>query len=79
MDQEPLVPHRAEATRLKAGVLTKHLENKAVKFLARIPKGLSIDNVENTRILVTFGNRNWPPEKTLKEYAFDTWADRHGT
>ena len=32
----------------------------------------------NSRIMVLFGGRNWPGEKTLEAFRFDALADRHG-
>lgn len=42
-------------------------------FALRVPEKYD----ENSRIMVLFGGRNWPGEKTLKTYHFDQLADRH--
>ena len=46
---------------------------RGVEVVWREPKAWSAES----RIIVLFGGRNWPGEKTLKTYAFDALADRH--
>lgn len=43
------------------------------EFIWRRPRELRPDS----RILVLFGGRNWPGEKTLRTFDFDELADRH--
>jgi len=43
-----------------------------VDFACRAPAHYDADS----RILVLFGGRNWPGEKTLKTFGFDRFADR---
>lgn len=43
------------------------------EFVYRVPKSYST----NSQIMVLFGGRNWPAEKTLKKYNFSELADRH--
>ena len=44
-----------------------------VDFHYRIPR----DHGTDSKIMVLFGGRNWPGDKTLKTYAFDDLADKH--
>lgn len=44
------------------------------EFVYRVPKSYGI----NSQIMVLFGGRNWPGDKTLKTYNFADLADRHG-
>ncbi|MDD4018677.1 MAG: hypothetical protein PHV28_12130 [Kiritimatiellae bacterium] len=46
---------------------------RGVEIVWREPKAWSAES----RIMVLFGGRGWPGEKTLKTYAFDALADRH--
>lgn len=47
---------------------------EGVRFHYRIPQQLRNDS----RIMVLFGGRNWPGDKTIKIFQFDALADRHG-
>lgn len=49
------------------------LTHYPLKIVYRVPAQYN----ENSRIMVLFGGRNWPGEKTLKAYGFDTLADKH--
>ncbi len=44
------------------------------EFAYRIPKNYGT----NSQIMVLFGGRNWPGDKTLKTFNFAGLADRHG-
>ena len=43
------------------------------RFSCRVPAKYN----NHSRILVLFGGRNWPGNKTLQTYRFDTVADKH--
>ncbi len=44
------------------------------EFVYRVPQSYGT----NAQIMVLFGGRNWPGDKTLKTFHFDELADRHG-
>ena len=44
------------------------------EFAYRVPQSYGT----NAQIMVLFGGRNWPGDKTLKTFHFDELADRHG-
>lgn len=44
------------------------------EFSYRVPQSYGT----NAQIMVLFGGRNWPGDKTLKTFHFDDLADRHG-
>ena len=44
------------------------------EFSYRVPQSYGT----NAQIMVLFGGRNWPSDKTLKTFHFDELADRHG-
>ena len=56
---------------------TKAPQNKTVKMVLRIPTGFSPKDAKNYRIMVLFGGRNWPGDKTIKAYNFVKMADEH--
>ena len=44
-----------------------------IRFFCRVPAKYD----SSSRILVLFGGRNWPGDKTLQAYRFDILADKH--
>ena len=47
---------------------------EGTEFVYRVPK----EHGTNSPIMVLFGGRNWPGDRTLKTFKFDDLADRHG-
>ena len=58
-------------------IATKAPQNRSVKMILRIPANFTFKDAESYRIMVLFGGRNWPGEKTIKAYNFVKMADKH--
>ena len=54
--------------------LPSHSNHDLYSFALRLPRGTNAC----TGAMVLFGGRNWPGERTLREYGFDELADKHG-
>ncbi len=55
------------------GNRARELTINNISFACRVPKKYD----ENSRIMVLFGGRNWPGEKTLATFDFNQLADDH--
>lgn len=54
-------------------IFTKAKHNRKLKFSYRLPK-----DGKPKRIMVLFGGRNWPGDKTIRTFNFNILADQHG-
>ncbi len=51
----------------------ERMELGGIEFVYRLPAKIE----KNARVMVVFGGRNWPGEKTIKTFNFDKLADKH--
>ncbi len=58
-------------------ISTNAPQNKNVEMVLRVPAGFSLKDVKSYRIMILFGGRNWPGDKTIKAYNFVKLADEY--
>ncbi len=58
-------------------IATKAPQNKNLKMVLRVPDGFSLKDAKSYRVMVLFGGRNWPGERTIKTYNFVKLADKY--
>jgi len=58
-------------------IATNAPQNRNVKMVLRVPANFNFNDTEDYRIMVLFGGRNWPGERTIKVYNFVKMADKY--